>query len=120
MLRLIAEGPVTVIDDQHGHPTLVGDLVTGTLAALDADANGILHLTNAGTTSWFGLAREVAAFADLDVDRVRPVRASEFSTDAARPANSVLESVRLDELGLDPLPDYHEPLEAAVARLRSS
>ena len=120
MLRLIAEGPVTVVDDQHGHPTLVGDLATATLAALDADASGILHLTNAGTTTWFDLAREVAAIADLDVDHVRPVSASEFSTDAARPANSVLESVRLDELGLDPLPDYHEPLEAAVARLRSS
>ena len=120
MLRLMAEGPVTVIDDQHGHPTLVGDLVVAALAALDADASGILHITNAGTTSWFGLAREIAAIAGLDGELVQPVPASEYPTPAQRPANSVLESVRLDELGLDPLRDYHEPLEAAVAQLHSS
>ena len=120
MLRLIAAGSVTVVDDQIGHPTLVEDLAAGTLAAIDADASGVLHLANAGTTSWFGLAREVADLAGLDVERVQPVSASEYPTAAQRPANSVLESVRLDGLGLDPLPDYHDSLRRAVARLRSS
>lgn len=41
MLRLMAAGPVTVVDDQHGRPTFVDDLAAGTLEALEAGATGI-------------------------------------------------------------------------------
>jgi dTDP-4-dehydrorhamnose reductase len=117
MLRLIAAGPVQVVDDQHGHPTFVDDLAAATLAAVDAGATGILHLTNQGTTTWFGLAREIAELAGLDAERVQPVSTEAFPRPAPRPANSVLDSMRLDELGLAPLPDYHASLPAAVAEL---
>ena len=119
MLRLINEGQVKVVDDQRGHPTFVDDLATGSLAALDAGATGVLHLTNTGTTTWYGLAREIAASGGFDIDRVQPTTTAEFPTPAARPANSVLDSIRLDELGLDPLPDYHESLERAVMEIGS-
>ena len=119
MLRLIAAGPVQVVDDQRGRPTFVDDLVAGTLAALEAGATGILHLANAGTTTWYDLAREIAELAGLDADRVQPATTDDFPRPARRPANSVLESVRLVELGLDPLPDYHESLDQTVAQLSS-
>ena len=119
MLRLINEGQVKVVDDQRGHPTFVDDLATGSLAALDAGATGVLHLTNTGTTTWYGLAREIAAAGGLDPERVKPTTTAEFPTRAARPANSVLDSIRLEELGIDPLPDYHESLERAVMEIRS-
>ena len=117
MLRLIGEGPVTVVDDQCGHPTFVDDLVAATLDAAEAGASGTLHATNQGTITWFGLAREIAELAGLDVDGVQPVSTAEFPRPAARPANSVLDSVRFDELGLAPLPDYHDSLGQAVAQL---
>jgi len=119
LLRLIAAGPVQVVDDQRGRPTFVDDLVAGTLDALEAGATGILHLANAGTTTWYDLAREIADLAGLDADRVRPATTDDFPRPARRPANSVLESVRLHELGLAPLPDYHESLDQAVAQLSS-
>ena len=119
MLRLIAAGPVTVVDDQHGRPTFVDDLAAGTLEALEAGATGILHLANAGTTTWYDLAREIADLSGLDADRVQPATTDDFPRPARRPANSVLESVRLVELGLDPLPDYHESLDQTVAQLSS-
>jgi dTDP-4-dehydrorhamnose reductase len=117
MIRLVAAGHVSVVDDQRGHPTLVDDLALATLDAVDAGATGTLHVTNQGTTTWFGLAREVAELAGLDADRVQPVSTDEFSRPAPRPANSVLDSVRFDEFGLSPLPDYHESLDQAVAQL---
>lgn len=120
MLRLAEAGTVRVVDDQHGHPTLVDDLAAGTLSALDAGATGLLHLTNSGVTTWFGLARDVAAMAGLDPDRIEPISTAEYPTPARRPANSVLESVRIAGLGIEPLPDYHDSLRAAVVRLRSS
>lgn len=119
MLRLIAQGPVQVVDDQRGHPTFVDDLVTATLDALEVEATGILHLTNAGITTWYGLAREIADLAGLDAGRVQPVGTDSFPRPAPRPANSVLESQRLVELGLEPLPDYHLSLAAAVEELSS-
>ncbi len=119
MLRLIAGGSVQVVDDQRGHPTFVDDLVAGTLDALEAGATGILHLANAGTTTWYDLATEIADLAGLDAGRVQACTTNDFPRPARRPANSVLESVRLHELGLAPLPDYHESLDRAVAQLGS-
>ncbi len=119
MLRLIAAGPVQVVDDQRGHPTFVDDLVAATLDALEAGATGVLHLANQGTTTWYGLAREIADLAGLDAGRVQPVGTDAFPRPAPRPANSVLDSVRFDELELAPLPDYHESLDQAVAQLSS-
>jgi dTDP-4-dehydrorhamnose reductase len=118
MLRLIADGRVQVVDDQTGHPTFVDDLAAATLAAVDVGASGILHLTNQGTTTWFGLAREIAELAGLDVERVQPVGTDAFPRPAPRPANSVLDSQRLSGLGLSALPDYHMSLAAALKGLR--
>lgn len=120
MLRLVEAGPVRVVDDQRGHPTLVDDLAAATLSAIDAGASGLIHLTNSGVTTWYGLARDVAAIAGLDPDRIEPITTAEHTTRARRPENSVLDSVRIDDIGIARLPDYHRSLEVAVALLRSS
>ncbi|MCL1593696.1 MAG: dTDP-4-dehydrorhamnose reductase [Actinomycetia bacterium] len=120
MLELIAKGDVTVVADQHGRPTLVDDLVVGTMRALDAGVTGILHMANAGTTSWYELARTIADIAGLDPHRVAPCTTADYPTKAARPLNSVLDSERIAALGLAPLPDFHGALEAAVHELLAS
>lgn len=117
MLRLISDGPVKVVDDQRGRPTLVDDLAHATMDAVDRGATGILHLANEGTTTWFGLAREIAVIADLDPDRVTPCSTDEFPRPAPRPSNSILVSERLGPLGMDPLPSYRVGLPAVVAGL---
>lgn len=120
MLDLIREGDVSVVADQRGRPTMVRDLVLGTLDALEAGASGVLHLTNAGTTTWYDLARTVAEMAGLDPDRVAPCSTADYPTAARRPRNSVLDSERLEDLGISPLPDYHDALEEAVHALAVS
>jgi dTDP-4-dehydrorhamnose reductase len=115
MLRLVRERRLRVVDDQRGHPTLVDDLAPATLAAIEAGATGVLHLTNQGVVSWFELARRVVVIAGLDPERIEPCSTEEYPTPARRPANSVLGSERLDELGLDPLPHFASGLERAVA-----
>jgi dTDP-4-dehydrorhamnose reductase len=120
MLDLIAKGDVNVINDQMGRPTLVNDLVVATLQAIDVGASGVLHLANDGATTWYELARTIASFADLDAERVKPCSSADYQTAAVRPKNSVLESERLSELGVSPLPDFHGSLEEAVAELQSA
>ena len=117
MLRLIRRGPVRVVEDQKGRPTIVDDLAEATMACLDAGVAGIVHLTNQGETTWYGLAKEVAAIAGLDPDRVSPCTTLEYPRPAPRPANSVLDSERLAGFGVAPLPHYRPSLERVVAEL---
>ena len=117
MLQLTAKGQVRVVDDQRGRPTLVDDLAEATMAAVEKGATGLLHLTNQGETTWFRLAREIAELGGLDASRIIPVATDEFPTPAVRPRNSVLDSERLLDLGLSPLPAYREGLSRAVDQL---
>ncbi len=116
MLRLAHRGEHwRVVDDQVGCPTIVTDLVTTTLRALERGATGLLHLTNAGETTWHGLARAAVELAGGDPDLIEPSATSDYPTPARRPAYSVLRSERLATLGLDPLPDWRDSLPAVIA-----
>ena len=120
MIDLVSQGPVRVVDDQRGRPTLADDLVVATIDAINAKVSGLLHLTNQGETTWFGLAREIATFAGLDPERISPCATSEFPTPAKRPLNSALGSERLTGLGMSPLPHYRSSLEAIVGEILES
>ena len=120
ILEMIAKGPVRVVDDQRGKPTLVDDLAKATMEAVQNGASGLVHLTNQGETTWFGLARDIATAAGLDPDRIIANTADHHPRPATRPANSVLDSERVDELSLTPLPHYRLSLRRAVEQLLSN
>ena len=120
MVKLIRNGPVKVVDDQRGRPTLADDLARITLDAIDREASGLLHLANEGVTTWFGLARQIASIAGLDPERVTPCTTDEFPRPAPRPADSVLNSERVAGLGIESMPPYGPGLEAAVLALMDS
>jgi dTDP-4-dehydrorhamnose reductase len=115
MLRLAGEGrSLRVVNDQHGCPTIATDLARATLEALEASATGLLHLTNAGATTWFQLARTAVAIAGLDSDLIQPCSTEEYPTPARRPASSVLGSERIESLGMSPLPPWQDSLPGVV------
>ncbi len=100
------EGPLRVVDDQSGTPTYAADLALALLElsrlghASGDHARGLLHLRNAGETTWFGFARAIlddAGYGDLEIE---PVATSAFKTAAARPAYSVLSCERAERLGI--------------------
>lgn len=122
MLRLAAgDGPVDVVDDQRGSPTWAADLASG-LVALGASAAspGIYHCTNAGDTTWYGLARAVFAGAGVDPERVRPTTTDRFPRPAPRPAYSVLAGDAWSDAGLTPLQPWDAALEQALPRLMAT
>ncbi len=120
MLRLAAGGPLRVVDDQVGSPTMVSDLAPAVLAAVEAGAAGLLHLTNQGELSRFELAREVLELAGRDPGLVSPVSTAEFGAPADRPRYAKLGSERLPLWELDPLPHYRPGLAKAAAALVES
>jgi len=121
-LRLASEsdGELHFIDDQYGSPTFTADLAPA-IVTLGLDRRpGLFHVTNSGTTTWWGLVRAVLAEAGADPERVRPITTAELDPPrpAPRPANSVLDNMALRLSGLPALPDWQDGLARLVQVLR--
>ena len=110
MLRLAAERDrLQVVNDQIGTPTtaaLIADVTAQALGQRRRGAvtapNGVYHLTAAGETSWHGVACHVIARAQAaghalraTPESVAPIPTRDFPTPAPRPADSRLDTRRL-------------------------
>jgi dTDP-4-dehydrorhamnose reductase len=112
MLRVGAEhGEVSVVDDQIGCPTYVGDLAVATRALLELPY-GVYHVAAAGECSWADFAEAIFEEAGLPT-RVRRIKSEEFGARAPRPAYSVLRSER----GAPELPHWRDGLRRCLQRL---
>lgn len=123
MLRLEGErDTVNVVDDQVGSPTYSRDLASGLLelARTDRVAEPVLHLTNAGTASWYELARAVFEAAGADPERVKPCSSAEFVRPAPRPAFSVLSPDAWTRAGLTALRPWQDALGDALSAARAA
>ena len=105
-----------MVDDQRGTPTFTVDLAAGLLElAAAAVPGGVLHLTNAGETTWFDFARSILEELGDDPDRVQPTNTAEFPRPAPRPAYSVLSDEAWVSAGLTPLRNWRDALAAGFA-----
>jgi dTDP-4-dehydrorhamnose reductase len=121
-LRLAeGDGELRFIDDQHGSPTFTADLAPAVITLGLDRRPGAFHVTNSGTTTWYGLVRAVLAEAGEDPERVRPIATAELDPPrpAPRPAYSVLDNMALRLSGLPLLPDWRDGLARLVRALRA-
>lgn len=116
-LRLAAgDGPLRFVDDQRGSPTFTADLAAAIVTlGLDRRA-GTYHVTNTGSTTWFGFVRAVLKAAGHDAGRVEPISTADLDPPrpAPRPANSVLDNAALRLSGLPLLPEWEDGLVRLV------
>lgn len=121
MALLAATRPtVSVVADQVGSPTWSADLAAGLVElASTAVPGGVLHATNAGSATWFQLARAIFAELGADPERVLPTTADAFRRPAPRPDYSVLSGRAWAQAGLNPLRDWRPALAAAFAAHRA-
>ena len=113
-------GTVEVVDDQVGSPTSADDLSPAILTLLDARAEGLYHVANAGRASWFDLAREAARLTGRATERIRPARTDQVPRAARRPAYSVLDCGRVaDRYGIRLRP-WQDALAAYLAEKAGS
>ncbi len=122
ILRLAATNPtLTFVDDQIGSPTFTSDAAPMIIEMATAGLAGIWHVTNQGSTSWFGFARDVLTCAGLDADRViaTTTKLLQPARPAKRPTNSVLDNAQMRKANLALLDDYHIPLQRLVDVLTS-
>jgi len=104
-----------VVDDQIGAPTWSRLIAEATALALRAEAaDGIYHLSCAGSTSWHGFA--VAILADQGWHgRLLPIPSRDYPLPARRPANSRLDNRKLQRLLHLALPDWQAALALCLA-----
>lgn len=95
-----ATGPLRVVDDQRGSPTYAVDLATAIRTLVEAEARGLYHVSNAGETTWWDLARltlDERGFQDLEIERIRT---DSLNLPAPRPAWSVLDCSKAASAGV--------------------
>ena len=132
MLKLARErDKLTVIDDQIGAPTgaeLLADLSAHALrtALQRADVAGTYHAVAEGETSWHGYARHVIEFAraagqpiKVASDAILPVPTSAFPTPARRPANSRMNTRKLQQTFGLALPGWQSGVERMLTEVAS-
>ena len=104
------QGELKMVSDQRLNPTFTADLAAALIAAVEADASGVLHLTSSGHCSWFEFTKAIMEIAGVDV----PIEAVETTVPPGgvdRPLNGVLARPAADALGLTPLRHWREALE---------
>lgn len=113
-----------VVDDQHGRPTLAADIAALCLeaarrgAAGDAALQGLFHLAGADDATWADVAERVFEDTERRTGR-RPalerITTADYPTPARRPANSRLDTGRLQAAaGWTPRP-WRETVDLCLA-----
>ena len=94
MLALQKRGePIKVVDDQIGTPTYTLHLADAIGQMMQGSHSGAYHVSNSGSTSWFGFAKAIFELAELEVELI-PISTEEYIKSAnkivaERPRNSV-------------------------------
>jgi dTDP-4-dehydrorhamnose reductase len=120
VLALADRPELAFVDDQRGSPSFTADLAPAIRRLAVARVPGTFHVTNQGSTSWYGFVREILEAAGHDPDKVRPITTAELDPPrtAPRPANSVLDGAGLRLGGFPELPHYRDGLDRLVQELR--
>jgi dTDP-4-dehydrorhamnose reductase len=107
--------PVKMVEDQRLTPTFTADLAGAVVAAVEADASEVLHLTNGGSCSWHEFTLAILDQAGHDVP-VEAVATAGRPGMADRPLNGVLANEAAESLGLAPLRPWRAALDDYMQR----
>lgn len=110
LVRARRQGQLKMVCDQRLQPTFTADLAVAVVAAVEAGAEGVIHLTGAGACSWLEFTAAIMETAGLEVP-IEAVRTEIRAGGVARPLNGVLSRPRADELGLP----HMRPWRAALS-----
>jgi dTDP-4-dehydrorhamnose reductase len=111
MIKLSKEKPeVKVVNDEILTPTSTIDIAANTKLILEQrPSSGVYHMTNEGACSWYEFAREIFTQLDLKTP-LYETSVTTMSVPVKRPFYSVLDNMRLREVGMNIMPDWKHSL----------
>lgn len=101
--------PMRMVDDQTSVPTPASFLAATTIALLDKDCAGLMHLVPSGVATRWEFAREIVRLSGSRSE-VQPARTADFPSAARRPAYSAMSNARASAALGRALPDWRELL----------
>ena len=104
------KGVVSVVTDQVLSPTYTFDLARTIRRLAETEAQGLYHVTNTGSCSWYEFAKAVFEVSGMQAE-VRPIDTAASGSTVRRPAYSVLANRRLEREGYEPLPTWSAALK---------
>lgn len=115
MLALARSQPkLKVVNDQIGNPTCTRAAASAIKALLTEDFNGTAHITNQGSANRFEFAQKIFEISGISAD-LSACSSEELGRPAQRPADSRLENLTLQALGLDSLPFWEDELTSFLS-----
>lgn len=120
-LALKNEEPVNVVNDQFGQPTNCHDLSKCVVNLISSELSGnIYHITNSGISTWFDFAVEIFSLNGSDIDRVQAISSTRLKTKVERPAYSVLDNSKFQELSYREMPYWKDSVKKSFSEIRKS
>jgi dTDP-4-dehydrorhamnose reductase len=86
---------LSVVDDQVGSPTYTLDLSQAIAFLIERKAQGIFHVANRDSCTWYDYARAILKLSGIEGVRIVPISSKEIAYPAVRPAYSVLDTEKL-------------------------
>jgi len=133
MLRLAAErDALKIVADQYGAPTsaaLLADVTAQAIGRYQREGRasfpfGLYHLVAGGLTTWHAYAQTVVRAAEaagkplkVKADDIAPIATTDYPLPAPRPANSHLDTRRLQAAFGLRLPDWQRGLEHVLQQI---
>jgi len=116
MLRLSAKKEkLQVVNDQTGSPSFCFDVVDKTMRLLEQDKTGYFHISSKGATTWHGVTQEIIRLTGSNT-KLEAVSSDVFRMKAKRPAYSLLNTQKIEDLGLKPI-NWREGIETMLNQL---
>ncbi|WP_199750579.1 dTDP-4-dehydrorhamnose reductase [Gynurincola endophyticus] len=124
MVRLMNERDhLNVVNDQIGAPTYAVDLAAAIQKIINDSAfqshywkPGIYHYSNTGKISWFDFAKAIAAIIEAKTT-VEGIPTAAYPTPARRPAFSLLDTTKIQEVYQVQVPEWKQSLEKCLRLL---
>lgn len=111
MIKLGSEREkVTVVDDEIVCPTYTHDLAVAIGHLLDKSGRGIFHISNTGETTWFQFAKMIFEHHQLPA-KIEPTTAASFQSVVQRPAYSILNNAKFEQLTGHQMPTWQDALQ---------
>ena len=125
MIRLMNEkDEIKVVNDQIGSPTYAADLAEVIMkiigngqSAIGKWQPGVYNFSNEGIISWFEFAQAIKEIIKCPCE-VKPIPTSGYPTPAKRPAYSVLDKTKIQEIFGIQLKDWKESLAACIEKIQ--
>lgn len=119
MKRLMAEKEsINVVNDQVGSPTYAADLAEAILEIINSGkwVPGIYNYSNSGVISWFEFASEIKHQLHSKCV-IQPITTEQFPTPAKRPAYSVLDKTKINNVYNITIKDWKDSLKKCINKL---